>query len=100
MFYNEILLYEDVQWSISLIAHSVQHQATLEEASIINQAEHNITKQPQVFAELYTASNNDIKIVDHGTPDETFKAFDHEYWMEYLDFDDATVRMCYQGNAD
>lgn len=26
--------------------------------------------------------------------------FDHEYWMKYLDFDNDTVRMCYQGNAD
>ena len=45
----------------------------------------------------YKQQNNNEN-VDHGNDD--YKPFDHEYWMEYLDFDDATVRMCYQDNAD
>ena len=47
----------------------------------------------------YIQQNNNENI-DHGTTNNDYKPFDHEYWMEYLDYDAATVRMCYQGNAD
>jgi hypothetical protein len=62
----------------------------------VNQAQkqHDITIQPQAFAESYTS-------MQYNQPkNDDIKAFDHEYWMDHLDFDDAAVRMCYQGNAD
>ena len=64
---------------------------------------HNINKTPQIFAQIYNdqiVQQNNNNNVDHGTTNDDYKPFDHKYWMEYLDFDATTVRMCYQGNAD
>ena len=63
--------------------------------SILNSVKHNVSKQPQAFAKLYNA-----KQFNQPADNDDIKPFDHEFWVEHLYFDDATVRMCYQGNAN
>ena len=89
IFYDEVPLYQDVERSIQLIAKSVQHWSMTADSSILKRGTQQVEiKEPLLFAEEYSNTNDDIKV------------FDHEYWTEHLDFDPSTVRMCYQGNAD
>ena len=81
--------------SIDIIANSVQHWSATKETSILNSVQNNINKQSQKFAKLYN-----IKQSNQSADNDNIKAFDHEFWMEHLNFDAATVRMCYQGSAD
>ena len=93
IFYDEIIIHEDIDSSINIIAQSTDHCTACKGPLIIDL---------QTNSENYNSSKYmaNPTIQESNSYNTAPRLFEHEYWMDHFGFDDAAIRLCHQGQID